>query len=262
MRSIIAIVGLVAVALVLALTPLLRGQDHPKAGTTSASGAARAPTDRKTGAGKVYGEWSIAIKPDKGAEYNRLIEREGLPLYREAGGRMVGWWTTMIGDLYEQVTIWEYDDLAAYEKAGQILGKDERFARFVAQRDPLLAGERSRFLKLAEGAIEPTLPEPAKVVVHEVHRVPLSRIQDYLKIMRGQLDVLKKHGFRPVGPWQTAVGRWSEVTYLFTFDSLAERDRLIAEFSSHEHGKTYGHQINAFVDEVTTRILTPAPHAR
>ena len=37
---------------------------------------------------KVYGEWRIRIRPDKGAEYTQLIARKGLPLFREAGGRM------------------------------------------------------------------------------------------------------------------------------------------------------------------------------
>src|SRR6266576_5297797 len=67
--------------------------------------------------GKVYGEWRIAVKPDKGSEYDKLIETQGLPLFREAGGRMVGWWKTLVGNLYEHVTIWEYDDMAAFEKA-------------------------------------------------------------------------------------------------------------------------------------------------
>ena len=48
---------------------------------------------------------------------------------------------------------------------------------------------------------------------------------------RHGLDLLKANGFRPVGPWVVEVGRWSEVTYLFRFDSLAERERLIAKFS-------------------------------
>ena len=50
---------------------------------------------------KVYGEWLIRVKPDKGVEYNQLIEQQGLPLFREAGGRMVGWWNTLVGDLYD-----------------------------------------------------------------------------------------------------------------------------------------------------------------
>src|SRR5271156_5295599 len=75
---------------------------------------------------KVYGEWRIVVNPDKSPEYDKLIETEGLPLFRQAGGRMVGWWKTLIGNLYEQVTIWEYDDMAVFEKAVGFLGGDKR----------------------------------------------------------------------------------------------------------------------------------------
>src|SRR5262245_8729296 len=75
--------------------------------------------------GKVYGEWRIGVKPDKGAEYDKLIETEGLTLFREAGGRMVGWWKTLVGNLYEHVTIWEFDDMAAFEKAIGFLGGEK-----------------------------------------------------------------------------------------------------------------------------------------
>jgi hypothetical protein len=67
-------------------------------------------------AARVYGEWRIRVKPDQGQTYERLIEKSGLPLFREAGGRMVGWWESLVGDLYEHVTIWEYDDFAAFER--------------------------------------------------------------------------------------------------------------------------------------------------
>jgi hypothetical protein len=32
--------------------------------------------------------------------YDQLIEKSGLPLFGQAGGRMVAWWKTLIGDLY------------------------------------------------------------------------------------------------------------------------------------------------------------------
>ena len=38
-----------------------------------------------------------------------VAEGGGVALVASAGGRMVGWWTTLVGDLYEQVTIWEYE---------------------------------------------------------------------------------------------------------------------------------------------------------
>ena len=136
-----------------AMNPQSRGDD-PLVQQKPAPAADTAPA-------RVYGEWLIRIKPDQGPAYNRLIEQSGLPLFREAGGRMVGWWTTLIGDLYEHVTIWEYDNMAAFERAIQFLSKNPAFARFVAARDPLLAGEESRFVRLALGGTGPSLPEPA-----------------------------------------------------------------------------------------------------
>jgi type 1 glutamine amidotransferase len=213
--------------------------------------------------GKVYGEWRIFVKPDKGEEYDRLIETQGLPLFREAGGRMVGWWKTLIGNLYEQVTIWEYDDMAAFEKAVGFLGAEKRFAAFVAKRDPLLAGEENQFLKLSVEAVSPILHEPAKFVIHEVHRVPLKRQGAYLDYLETEgLNVLKGHGFRPVGPWTTAVGKWTETRMLFRFESLAERERLISEFKASDEGRRYAERIGELVDDVTTRLLLPAPFAK
>lgn len=231
------------------------------------SGASRAalgtePVDRAGAGKKVYGEWRILIKPDKGQEYNALIKSRGLPLFRQAGGRMVGWWTTLVGNLYEQVTIWEYDDMAAFERAIGFLGRNKRFAEFVALRDPLLAGEQNRFLSLANAAEQPVLSDPSKFIIHEVHRVPRNKMNEYLEFMstRG-LKLLKQHGFRPVGPWTVEVGKWSEVTYLFRFDSLDERSRIIARFSADADAKVYGDAVNRFVDEITTRLLVPAPFA-
>ncbi|MBI4601598.1 MAG: NIPSNAP family protein [Planctomycetes bacterium] len=213
-------------------------------------------------AARAYGEWRIRIKPDMGAQYVQLIAEKGLPLFRESGGRMVGWWTTLVGNLYEHVTIWEYDGMAGFEKQVAALGKDERFARFVALRDPLLSGEDSRFLRLVPFAEKPSVPEPAKLVVHEIHRVPLGRMERYLGFAKESLPVLKRHKLRPVGPWRADVGRWSEVTYLFLFESLSEREKLIEEFSATGDAAAYGARLAELAEDVSTRILVPAPFAR
>lgn len=231
----------------------------------SRGGELQEPTGAKpAGAtGRVYGEWRIRVKPDQGPAYNKLIEQSGLPLFRGAGARMVGWWNTLVGDLYEHVTIWEYDGMAGFERAIGVLSKDPAFARFVAARDPLLAGEESRFLRPVPGAIPPALPDPSPFVVHEVHRVPLARRDAYLDFMTKQgLGLLKANGFRPAGPWVTELGRWTEVTYLFGFESLAERERLIARFSATGPGRAYGAKVAGFAEEVTTRLLIPAPFAK
>lgn len=212
---------------------------------------------------KVYGEWKIGIKPDQGAAYGRLIEKEGLPLFREAGGRMVGWWTTLVGNLYEHVTIWEYDDLAAFERAVGFLGSSDRFAKFVAQRDPLLSGESSRFVRLASGAVEPLLAEPAKFVVHETHAVAPDKQTAYLDWLRKDgMPILEKAGFHPVGPWVSVLGKSSEVTLLFRFGSLKEREEAVATFQSSADGQRYQRRLAEAGVTAESRLLLPASFAK
>ena len=225
--------------------------------------AAEGAGDGNQQAARVYGEWRIQIRPDKTGPYERLIETKGLPLFQKAGGRMVGWWKTLIGDLYEHVTIWEYDNMAAFEQAVGKLGADQQFAQFVAERDPLLAGEQSRFLRLVDFSAAPTLSEQANIVVHEVHRVPLKHRDAYLKFIETQaLALLRRHGFDPVGPWIVVVGNTSEITYLFRYQSLRHRDDLIAAFARHVDARKYHETVDLLSEDVTTRVLVPAPFAK
>jgi type 1 glutamine amidotransferase len=231
--------------------------------------ACLAPVHAEQGAGadevtkRVYGEWRIHVKPDQGPAYDRLIEQSGLPLFRAAGGRMVGWWKTLVGDLYEHLTIWEYDDMAAFERAIGILSKDPAFARFVAARDPLLAGEENRFLRLLAVSERPRMPETAAIVIHAVHRVPLAQREAYLAYVTGDgLRTLRAQGVRVAGPFVAEVGRWSEVSYLFPFEGLAECERRQAEFAASKEGRAYKEKLREFASEVTTRLLVPASFAK
>ena len=55
--------------------------------------------------------------------------------------------------------------------------------------------------------------------------MPLAKQDAYLNYMsKSGLALLKAHGFRPIGPLIVEVGRWSEITYLFSYESLAERE--------------------------------------
>jgi len=234
--------GVAGAVLLLRSSPLLTAQAAP-------------------GAAKVYGEWHIRVKPDKGAEYARLIQEKGLPLFREAGGRMVGWWTTLVGDLYEHVTIWEYDGLPAFEKAVQFLGKDERFQKFTEIRDPLLTGEDCRFLKGFGPLESPALPERARVVVQEVHKVRLERFEAYAKGMSETLPALRKQGLRCAGPFHATLGSWTEVSFLWFYDSLAEREAKVSAPHGAPDMARHDKLIFETVGEVTTRLLLPAPFA-
>jgi hypothetical protein len=260
MRSTLVALGTFVLLIAASFPSLREGRAQEKPAGAPQGSAASPAAQRKPA--KVYGQWLIRVRPDKGTQYAQLIKEKGLPLFREAGGRMVGWWKTMIGDLYEHLTIWEYDDMAAFEKAVQFLGKDDRFQKFVEERDPLLTGEEASFLKLASYAEPPALPDTASFVVHETHRVALGHMESYLTFMEKELAVLKSHGFRPLGPFRTVVGQSSLVTYLFRYQSLAEREKLLSDFRALPVGQMHGQKLAGVAEEITTRLLVPAPFAR
>ena len=93
--------------------------------------------------------------------------------------------------------------------------------------------------------------------------MPLGRRDAYLAYMtKDGLPLLKAQGFRPLGPWIVEVGRWSEITYLYSYEGLAEREQKIAQFFSNPNGKLYRDELGAFTDEITSRLLIPAAFAR
>ena len=212
---------------------------------------------------RVYGEWRIRVRPDQGPAYNRLIEQSGLPLFREAGGRMVGWWNTLVGDLYEHVTIWEYDDMAAFERAIGILSKDPAFARFVAARDPLLAGEESRFLRLAPGA---TRPCPARAGPVRRPRGPprapgaqgrLPRVHD--RAGPGPAQGPWVPPGRPLGRRRRPMDR-GHVPLPVRQPGRARAAHRPVRRRPPTRGST-ATKVGEFAEEVTTRLLVPAPFA-
>lgn len=55
------------------------------------------------------------------------------------------------------------------------------------------------------------------------------------------------------------VGSWSEVTFLFRFESLAEREKLRFDFQAQPDSKVYGQKLSQFVTDLTRRVLIPTP---
>ena len=97
---------------------------------------------------RVYGEWRIHIRPDQGTAYRRLIEQSGLPLFREAGGRMVGWWTTLIGDLYracDHLGIRKYGGVRA---RGRVVGEEPGVCQVRRRARSAACRRGTRFLRL------------------------------------------------------------------------------------------------------------------
>lgn len=92
-------------------------------------------------------ERTYTTHPGKWRDYLRLYEAEGLEPQKRILGRMVGYYTTEIGELNQVVHLWAYQDLKERsERRAQLLA-DPAFAAYVQKMLPLLQKQESRILR-------------------------------------------------------------------------------------------------------------------
>lgn len=71
-------------------------------------------------------------------EYLALFEAEAAPIQRRILGRMVGAYTTEIGDLPQVHHLWAYDNYTEYEKRRAALAADPGQRRYGERAMPLV----------------------------------------------------------------------------------------------------------------------------
>jgi hypothetical protein len=92
---------------------------------------------------------TYTFKPLRGADWLALYKSEALPLQQEFLGKLIGFFTTEIGDISEIVHIWPYDSLDDRIRRRDRMAADSRwqeFGRKVKALDILLKME-SRIMR-------------------------------------------------------------------------------------------------------------------
>ncbi len=79
-------------------------------------------------------------------ELLRLYEAEGIPIQVEILGRLVGAFTTEVGELSTYTHLWAYDSLADRQERRARLQADERWQAFLPKIQPLIHTQRNRIL--------------------------------------------------------------------------------------------------------------------
>jgi len=94
-------------------------------------------------------ERTYTTHPGKWRDYLALFEAEGLAVQRRILGRMVGYYTTELGELNQIVHLWAYKDLNERAERRSALLADPTFAAYVKKMLPLLQKQESRILRPA-----------------------------------------------------------------------------------------------------------------
>lgn len=156
---------------------------------------------------------------------------------------------------------------SAYVEAGST------FLRAPAS-DPAYVRMESKLMIAFEGRPKIVLPhatKDGKPRVFELRTYESPSDRDHRRKVEmfhhGEFDIFREAGFWPVFYGDTLVGtRLPNLTYMLSFDSLTDRDRLWAAFGSNPAWQQLSHSPRYAFEQIVTNvdnlILTPAPYSQ
>ncbi|PLT33479.1 NIPSNAP family protein [Bacillus sp. V5-8f] len=94
----------------------------------------------------IYEMRTYTIKIGKMQEYLHALEETGLPIITKYA-KLIGFWTTEIGELNQAIHIWEYESLDIRAERRKALYNDTEWVEgFVPKLLPLLDKQESKIL--------------------------------------------------------------------------------------------------------------------
>jgi hypothetical protein len=87
------------------------------------------------------------LRPGTVPTFLDLFEREGLPLYLQYCGKLVGYYVSESGELNQVVHLWSYESVEDRERRRANLYQDARWTAFLDTALPLMVRQESRLLK-------------------------------------------------------------------------------------------------------------------
>ncbi len=205
----------------------------------------------------------------------KYLENGLAPGLSRAGARLIGVFANVIGpDGPYYVTLAQYGSLGAMEEALAKLATDEAHQRALEE---LISGSAFPFVRLESSLLRSfdVMPQPTvgagargRQRIFELRRY---ESQNFITLARkigmfnnGEAHIFERLGMRPVFFGETIVGpKQPNLTYMLSFDSLAERERLWAAFGSDSEWKKLSSQPQLkdaeIVANISNVILRPLP---
>jgi hypothetical protein len=77
--------------------------------------------------------YALAIRqllPGKMAQYKEVETKELIPFFNKSGIKMIGHWNTIIGNSYETVNLYAFNDFAHWQKVREEGRKDAEYQKY------------------------------------------------------------------------------------------------------------------------------------
>ena len=94
---------------------------------------------------------------------------------------------------------------------------------------------------------------------HRCYRLKTGAVPAYLKLVEEEgIAIQKSHLGDLVGYWFTEVGPQNEITHIWAYPSLDERERRRAALAADPAWQAFIPKIQALIESMETKILKPA----
>jgi len=101
----------------------------------------------------IYDVRTYDLKMGKVQDYMDAVREVALPLRKENGINLAGWFYTIIGPITQVIHIWAYESLAHMEEAKAKVEDDPRWTgEYLPRVQPLIATARDQIMKAADFA--------------------------------------------------------------------------------------------------------------
>jgi hypothetical protein len=90
------------------------------------------------------------LLPGKMAQYKEIETKQLIPVFNKYGMKMIGHWNTVIGNSYETVNLYSFNDMAHYSKTREAMRSDPEAQKMQADLGAVSASNNSRLLEPSE----------------------------------------------------------------------------------------------------------------
>ncbi len=198
---------------------------------------------------------TYTTQPSKFKDFVALTAKVGIKL-RTKHSRVVGYWTTEIGELNQVAHLWEYENFDHRTRVRAALAKDKAWnTQYLARSRPMLQRQESMVLVLAD--FWPFTP-PSRPGIYELrsYRLHPGKVPEWLEHFKAGLHARQKYS-KPVAVWSSELGELNRVVHLWQYENLEHRAQVRKAFMADPLWKETVAKLQPLMQVMESKILIP-----
>jgi hypothetical protein len=199
------------------------------------------------------------LRPGIQAKYLDIVANIGMRIRGNNFGRLVGAWTSDIGQLNEYYHLWEYDDLNERTRLRAGLQKAPGWQdEYLAASRGMVVAQRNSILNLDEDIGLRSVDGSGHIYEFRTYRALPGQIGGWVSTFKRSLPRRETHS-KLVALWMAETGGLNAGSHLWVYDSLAHRTEVREGMAKDaELRELRGNGVESLSSQEST-ILMPAP---